>query len=148
MLQICLVVAAAFIAQGVLSAIQMKHFTNEFVKMRRKGKVACGRKSGGFRAGAIVMFLIDDHGIVQEAKKLEGVTFLARVKPMEGFGGRYVGDLTEADAEKTHKNLGKAIADAALTYRKFTAGEVIPEPPTPFEKVGNAIGALAGGRMH
>ncbi|MBR0396863.1 MAG: transcriptional regulator GutM [Eubacterium sp.] len=148
MLQICLVIIVAFIAQGLLSAIQMKHFTNEFLKMRRKGKVACGRKSGGFRAGAIVMFQIDDHGIVKEAKKLEGITFMARVKPMEGFEGRYIGDLTEADADKTHKNLGKAIADAALSYRKFTAGEIIPEPPTPFEKVGNAIGALAGGRMH
>ena len=148
MLRICLVIIVAFIAQGLLSAIQMKHFTNEFIKMRRKGKVACGRKSGGFRAGAIVMFQIDDHGIVQEAKKLEGITFMARVKPMEGFEGRYIGDLTGADADKTHKNLGKAIADAALSYRKFTAGETIPEPPTPFEKVGNAIGALAGGRMH
>lgn len=139
MLQLVIVIAIAFALQIVLSMAQMKHFANEFCKLRRLGKVACGRKAGGFHAGAIVMFLIDDDGIVKQAKKIEGITFLARVKDMKDFQGRDIRTLTENDVPKGHKNLGRAVADASLTFRKYTAGEVIPEPPSPFRKAGNAV---------
>ena len=62
MIKLALIVAAAFVLQILLSMQQMRHFSNEFVKLRRQGKVACGRKAGGFHAGAIVMFLLDDDG--------------------------------------------------------------------------------------
>lgn len=142
MLQVGIVIAIAFVLQGTFSCVQMKYFSNEFVKLRRKGRVACGRKSGGFHAGAIVMFQIDDDGIIQEARKMEGTTVLARVKPLPGFEGRNIRDLTEADGPRNHRNLCKAIADASLTYQKYTAGEVIPEPPSPFQKVGYALGSI------
>lgn len=142
MIQIVVVMGIAFLLQGILSSVQMKNLSDEFIKLRRRGKVAFGRQAGGFRAGAIVMFLVDDEGIIQEGKKLEGVTAFARVKPLEGFEGRYVGDLSEADGPKNHKNLGKAIQDAALTYRKYVAGETIPEPPSPFQRLGMSLGSL------
>lgn len=146
MLQIGLVIAAAFLLQGLLSCFQMKHFTNEFIKLRRQGKVACGRKSGGFHAGAIVMFQVDDNGVIQTARKMEGVTCLARVRNLPGFEGRNIRDLTEEDGPRHHRNLRKAIADASLSYRKFMAGETIPEPPTPFQKVGLALGSIGRAR--
>lgn len=133
MLELGLAVVGAFILQAVFSMIQMRHFSKEFVKLRRKGKVACGRQAGCFHAGAIVMFLIDDAGIIQEARKLEGVTFLARVKPMTGFAGKYVGNLTGEEVKTKNKNLRKAILDAALTYRKFISGEPITPPPSPLK---------------
>lgn len=139
MLTLIIAVGIAFFLQGILSFLQMRQFSDEFIKLRRKGKVACGRKSGGFHAGAIVMFRIDDEGIVQEAKVLEGVSVLARVKPLEGFQGRYVGELTEEDGPRNHRNLRKAIADAALTYRKYTAGELVDAPPSPAQKMGMAL---------
>ena len=142
MLSILIVVGIAFLLQGVLGFFQMRHLTNEFLKLRRKGKVAFGRKSGGFRAGAVVMFLIDEDGIIREGKKLEGTTAFARVKPLDGFEGRYIGSLTEEDGPAGHKNLRKAIADGALTYRKYTAGEIIEEAPTPLEKAGTAVTGL------
>ena len=82
------------------------------------------------------MFRIDEDGIIQEGKKLEGVTAFTRFKDLNGFEGRYIGDLTEEDGPKNHRNLRKAIADAALTYRKYQAGELVPETaaPTPLEK--------------
>lgn len=146
MLSILIVVGIAFLMQALLGFIQMRNLTDEFIKLRRKGKVAFGRKSGGFKAGAVVMFRIDEEGIVQEARKLEGTTAFARVKNMDGFEGRYLGDLTKEDAPKHHTNLGKAIEDAALTYRKYTAGEEIDNDPLPgpLEKAGNAIGSLLG----
>lgn len=139
MLKLGLVVIAAFVLQAALSMIQMKHFSNEFIRLRRQGKVACGRQAGGFHAGAIVMFQIDDDGMIRAARKLEGVTCLARVRPMEGFEGRYIGDLTGEEVSKTHRNLRKAVRDAVLSYRKFMAGEAIPEPPTPFQRAGRSI---------
>ena len=146
MLSILIVVGIAFLMQAILGFVQMRNLTDEFIKLRRKGKVAFGRKSGGFKAGAVVMFRIDEEGIVQEARKLEGTTAFARVKPLEGFEGRYIGSLNKEDGPKGHKNLCKAIEDAALTYRKYTAGEEIDNDPLPgpLEKAGNAIGSLLG----
>ena len=57
-MQVIIVAGIAFLLQGVLSTLQMKHLNDEFLTLRRRGKVAFGRKSGGFHAGAIVMFLI------------------------------------------------------------------------------------------
>ncbi|MCD8019435.1 MAG: transcriptional regulator GutM [Clostridiales bacterium] len=142
MLRIGIVIGIAFALQIVLSMLQMRHFTKEFVALRRRGKVACGRQAGGFHAGAIVMFLIDDSGIIQTARKLEGVTCFARVKELGGFEGKYVGSLTGEEIPKTHKNLRKAVADASLTYRKYTAGEEIVDPPSPFQRVGAAVGSM------
>ena len=129
MIKIALVIGLAFVIQFVLSSFQMKNFNNEFVRLRRKGKVAIGRKSGGFHAGAIVMFRIDEKGIIQESRKIEGTT----------FQGRYVGDLSVNDVGKSHKNLRKAVEDAALTYKKYMAGEEIAQPPSNFQKAGNVV---------
>ena len=125
----------------------MKHLSDAFIEMRRKGKVAFGRKSGGFHAGAVVMFRLDDDGIICEGKKLEGLTSFARVKPLTGFEGRYIGSLTAEDGPKNHRNLCKAIEDAALTYRKYTNGEIIEEP-TSFQKVQFAVRSLVQKRAN
>ena len=134
-----LVIAVAFIIQFIVSSFQMKNFANEFARMRRKGRVVVGRKSGGFHAGAIVMFLIDENGLIREGKKIEGTTFLAKVKEYPGFEGVYVRDLTKDMVPKSHKNLGKAVEDAANTYRLYTAGEEIPNPPSPFQRIGGVL---------
>lgn len=146
MIQLIIVAGIAFLLQGVLSTLQMKHLNDEFLALRRQGKVAIGRKSGGFHAGAIVMFLVDDDGIIREGKKLEGVTSFARVKPLEGFEGRQVGDLTEADGSRNHRNLCKAIEDAALNYRRIVGGEAVPEPPSPLHKAEPDLAGLDHGK--
>lgn len=133
MLELGLVILGAFMVQAALSMLQMKYFSKEFMKLRRQGRVACGRQAGGFRAGAIVMFQIDDDGIIRQARKMEGFTFLARVRPMEGFCGKYVGTLTGDEVDTKNKNLRRAVLDASLTYRKFVSGEPITPPPSPFQ---------------
>ncbi len=139
MFKVGLVIMAAFLVQAILSAFQMRHFSKEFISLRREGKVACGRQAGGFHAGAIAMFLIDENGIIKKARKLEGVTCFARVKAMDGFDGKYIGSLTGEEIPKSHKNLRKAVRDAALTYCKFMSGEEIIDPLSPFQKVENSI---------
>lgn len=139
MFQLGLLIVGMFVLQAVLSGLQMRHFSKEFVQLRRRGKVACGRKSGGFHAGAIVMFLIDEQGVIREGRQLCGMTCFARVKQLPGFEGKYVGGLTEADLPRYGKNLRTAIFDARDTYNKFISGEAIPEPPTPFQRAGRAL---------
>ena len=139
MVKIGLFVAAMFLLQAILSSIQISHFNKEFIKLRRRGKVACGRQSGGFHAGAIVLFLLDGNGIIQEGRMLMGVTCLARVKPLSGFDGKFVGSLTEGDLPKHGKNLRKAILDARDTYNKVMRGEIVPARPSPFQRVGQAL---------
>ena len=147
MLSLIIIIGIAFLMQGFFSFRQMKHLSDAFIEMRRKGKVAFGRKSGGFHAGAVVMFRLDDDGIICEGKKLEGLTSFARVKPLTGFEGRYIGSLTAEDGPKNHRNLCKAIEDAALTYRKYTNGEIIEEP-TSFQKVQFAVRSLVQKRAN
>ena len=139
MLQLGLLILAMFAIQAVLSVLQMRHFSKEFIKLRRQGKVACGRQAGGFHAGAIVMFLIDDSGVIQQGRMLFGVTCFARVRDLPGFEGKFVGGLTEEDLPRHGKNLRKAILDARNTYNKFMNGEVIPDPPSPFQRVGRTL---------
>lgn len=142
MFRLGLALAVVFVLQALLSSIQMKHFSNEFIKLRRQGRVACGRKSGGFHAGAIVMFLLDEEGYIRESRKLEGITCFARVKPLPGFTGKHIGSLGQADLPRCHKNLGKAILDASNTYNKFIAGEEIAQPPSPFQRAGNSLAGI------
>lgn len=137
MLRLAIVIAFAFLVQFVLSSFQMKNFNNEFVKLRKQGRVAIGRKAGGFLAGAIVMFQIDDNGIIQQSRKIEGTTFIARVKNYPGFEGKYVGNLSADDVARGHRNLKKAVENASSNYKAFLAGEEIPNPPSNFQKVGN-----------
>ena len=139
MVQLGLLTAAMFFLQAVLSSIQISHFNKEFIKLRRRGKVACGRQSGGFHAGAIVMFLLDESGIIQEGRMMMGVTVLARAKPLPGFEGKFVGGLTEADLPKHGKNLRKAILDARDTYNKVMNGEIVPDRPSPFQRAGQIL---------
>lgn len=142
--QIGLAIFGAFVLQAVLSVVQMKHFSKEFMKLRRQGRVACGRKAGGFHAGAIVMFLLDAEGYIRTARKMEGVTVLARVRPLEGFEGKHIADLTGEEIPKGHRNLRSAVLDASLTYKKYVAGEEIIQPLTPFQKLRVAAMAMLG----
>ena len=139
MLKLGLFVAAMFVIQGLLSAVQMKHFAKEFAAMRRRGRKACGRQAGGFHAGAIVLFLLDENGVIREGKKMVGVTCFARVKPFPGFEGKPLAALDESDLPRYGKNLRRAILDARNTYQLFISGEAIPEPPTPFQRAGRAL---------
>ena len=103
------------------------------------GSADGGRQAGGFHAGAIVMFLIDESGVIQEGRKLFGVTCFARVTALPGFEGKHVGGLTEEDLPKHGRNLRRAILDARNSYNKFISGEEIPQPPSPFQRVGRTL---------
>ena len=49
MLAVILVIVVAMAAQFALTYCQMRDFSREFAKLKRRGRVAVGRKSGGFQ---------------------------------------------------------------------------------------------------
>ncbi len=84
----------AWLLQSFFSFKQSQAFGKLFVELRRKGRVAMGRFKGGLVQGVIVLFAIDDDGIILEGHKLQGVTVGARFKRFDLYDGQ---DLHEID---------------------------------------------------
>lgn len=57
-------IGLSWVAQSALSFKQAKAFSTLFVDMRRRGRVAMGKFRGGIVQGAIVMFGLDDDGVI------------------------------------------------------------------------------------
>ena len=62
--------ASAYVLQAVISWKQLKHFNQTYSELRRKGKVAIGKRPGKIRSGTIFMLAIDDHDQVLEGLHL------------------------------------------------------------------------------
>lgn len=121
---------AAWVLQSFLSFKQTQSFTKVFVAMRRRSRVAMGRFKGGIVQGAIVLFGIDDDGVIQEGRKLNGTTVLARFRPFDLFDGENLADIEPERAARHGKQVVAAIANARENYRIITSGGHAPEPPS------------------
>ena len=97
-----------------LGYLQLKDFNKNYIELKRKGRVAIGRKKGRISSGTIVLILINDDGVIVETRKMQGVTVLARVKSFEGLVGKSLEYLTVYN-----KLLKKAILDAVKQYITF-----------------------------
>lgn len=111
----------------IFGLLQIKDFNNNYIELRKLGKVAIGRKKGRLSSGTIVLIRIKDDGLIVEARKMQGVTVVARVKSFKGLEGRYIGEITENDLKNFNKPLKKAILDAVKNYTKFKMEEVSKE---------------------
>lgn len=74
---IAVAMLAAFCLQFFIQMVQMKSFINFISKLQKKGRVAIGKAKGGFHAGAIVMFAIDQDGVIIDGCFMRGFTMLA-----------------------------------------------------------------------
>ncbi len=130
---------AAWLLQSFFSFKQSQAFGKLFVELRRKGRVAMGRFKGGLVQGAIVLFAIDDDGIILEGHKLQGVTVAARFKRFDLYDGQ---DLHEIDPMRSKRHGGplrKAVENARDNLRIVTAGGHPPEPPTAMARLLNRL---------
>lgn len=134
---------AAFILQYALAMLQMKSFTIHYKRLRRLGKVAIGKKKGGFMAGAIAMLAVDNNGIILEASYLSGVTVLSRFKELDGFEGKNIVKLVEEDTLKYPKQVRKAILEASSNYITIMDGGEIKEPESPLSRLSGSVKKLA-----
>lgn len=131
----------AFLIQYIFTFAQMKSFTAHYSKLRKRGRVAIGKIKGGFRAGCIAMFAIDQDGIILEGRYMQGITVFARVKELKGFEGKDVGILTEADCKNLAKPLIKAVLETSSNYNVIMGGGKVVEPPSPLQRLGNIFTA-------
>lgn len=132
---IMLFIAGAFVVQMGLGFFQIKHFSKAYADLRRLGKVAIGKKPGKIRSGTIVMFAVANSGRILKAKKMQGVTVMAKVKDLQGFEDKNIRHLKEEDYAHCNKLLRLAIQDAVHNYKVIMSGGVIPEKDSFFKRM-------------
>ena len=76
----------------------MKDFNLNFRDLRRMGRFVI--EKGGFVAGSIAIFSIDDNGIILKLMCLSGITVLARFKE---FNGVDIATITEEQVKSYSK---------------------------------------------
>ena len=103
-----------WILQTILAVRQFNRFNRHIKELRKSGKVAIGKAKGKLRAGAIVMFLIDDNLKIVKGEIMNGFTSLARIKEFNNFNDV---NLLDLDADMC-KGLNKQIAEAVMATRK------------------------------
>lgn len=127
--------AVAYFIQLVFTLIQMKNFNMNFKKLRSLGRVSIGKKKGGFLAGSISMFAINDNGIILGGVCMSGVTVLARFKEINQLNGMNISSICEDDLKYYTCSVRKSIIDAANNYNKITNGHEFEEVKVPFKKL-------------
>ncbi|GCD81426.1 sorbitol operon activator protein [Parageobacillus thermoglucosidasius] len=124
---IMLLMAAAFMIQLALGYFQIRNFTKTYIELRRKGKVAIGRRPGKFRAGTIVLFAVNNKGDILDAKKMQGVTVFAKFKKLKGFENKNILSINDNDLNNFNKLVRIAVKDAIHNYKAIMNGGEIPE---------------------
>ena len=71
---IAVAMLTAFILQFLFQMVQMRSFNKYYTRLRKMGRVAIGKAKGGFHAGAIVMFAIDQDGVILKGCFMRGFT--------------------------------------------------------------------------
>ena len=114
--------------------------------MRKKGRVAIGRRAGKIKAGTIVMFAVDQSGKVLDARRMQGVTVAARFKTMPDYIGQDIHyfDTYNPLIRKENKLLQIAIEDAREVFLRTEAGNYEDVPKfAPVLNVGNQLKLLS-----
>lgn len=128
----------AYFLQIVFGMKQIKHFNQTYQALRKQGKVAIGRRAGKVQAGTIMMFALNDEGIIIDGVKMQGVTVLARFKGLPAFKGVQIMALNQNHplVVKENKLTQKTILNAQEIYRRVKQGEMIEEPVSPVKNIG------------
>ncbi|MBV6684729.1 transcriptional regulator [Rossellomorea marisflavi] len=122
LIYLIVLIGAAWLIQSILGFVQIKHFNQKYAEMKALGRVAIGKRTGKFRAGTVVMFTIDKKNKILKAAKMQGVTVFSKVKPLDGFEGKYLLKISQQDLEKHNKLTRLAIQDALRSYDIIASG--------------------------
>ncbi|MBE6476852.1 MAG: transcriptional regulator [Propionibacteriaceae bacterium] len=133
----------AYLGQMYFATVQMKDFSTSYGALRRRGKVAIGKRKNALSAGAIAMLLLDEDGMIIDAKAMSGLTVLARFKPLSQVTGQHIADLDPASLRRCPKGLRLAVENAQSNWVTVQNGGVPEEPLTP---LGRLLKKLPGPR--
>lgn len=130
MVTFCALAVSSYLLQIFLGLKQIKDFNSVFVELRRKGKVAIGRRSGKIQSGTVVMFAVDDNAKIVDARMMQGVTVLAKFKELPQYIGQ---DLHYIDkynplVRQENKLTQIAMENAREVYLRVEMGNYQEEP--------------------
>lgn len=130
----------AWLIQMVLGWRQMKAFSDNFVAMRKDGRVAMGKFKGALVSGAIVMFVLDDDNRIKYGRRLRGVTVLAGFRDYNKFDGLLMDQIDPQIARPDGRSLMKAVLHAKNNFELVSKGKEAVEAPTPLGRLIAAPG--------
>jgi DNA-binding transcriptional regulator of glucitol operon len=136
--------ALVYVTNVVLALMQSKNYTTAYTTLRRRGRVAIGKKKGLLTTGAIVMFLLDGNGAIVEGTRLTGVTVLARFRPFPEFDGLHLAELAAANDRRFTRSVRLAVENARDNYLCWVGGQTPPEPGGPLSQIADGVRRLAG----
>ncbi|RLP10042.1 transcriptional regulator GutM [Propionibacterium australiense] len=131
----------AYLGQMYFSTVQMKDFSTSYAALRRRGKVAIGKRRNALSAGAIAMLLLDEDGTIVDARVMSGLTVLARFKPLAQITGQHIADLDPGSLRRCPKGLRLAVENAQSNWVTVQNGGVPAEPLSP---LGRLLARLPG----
>lgn len=119
----------AYLLQSFLTFRQIKEFNRNFQTLRKRGKVVTGKKGGRLIAGTVILFLIDDEGVIIEGAIMQGISVFAKFKPFLDYNGQQLMALNRdhASVKAVHRFTALAIENARELYIRFLTG-TIDEP--------------------
>ncbi|CAI3456944.1 transcriptional regulator [Enterococcus cecorum] len=132
-------VLGAYVLQVIFTLKQMKHFNEVYQALRKKGKVAIGKRAGKIKAGTIVMFSVNPDGTIIDARKMQGVTILAKFKALPNYVGQDIHYLDKYNPVFRNENklTQEAILNAREIYVRVEAGNYHEEKPvSPLSMLG------------
>ena len=128
---------ASYLAQVVFSFFQLRDFSRTYGSFRRRGKVAIGKRKNALSAGSIALFLVNDEGTIQDASSLSGLTVLARFKPLAGFNGLDIAQVTEGPLARLPRGLRLAVLNARDNWLTVQNGRTPQDPPGPLTRLSS-----------
>lgn len=136
--------AIVYVTNMVLALMQSKNYTTSYTALRRRGRVAIGKKKGLLTTGAIAMFLLDEEGRIIEGTRLTGITVLARFRPFREFDGLRITEIDPGRDRRFTRSVRLAVENARDNYLYWSTGQTPPEPPGPFGQLADALRRATG----
>lgn len=135
----------AYIIQTLFGLKQIKNFNAVYGRMRRKGKVAIGRRPGKIASGTLLLFAVDADGEINEAEMMQGTSILARFKPRPQFVGLNIHELAKEHPVllKENKLTRQAALNAQKVYLEVEKGNYKEsQPVSPIMNAGLQLSML------
>ncbi|AOH46343.1 transcriptional regulator [Propionibacterium sp. NM47_B9-13] len=123
-----------YAANTALATQQMKQFSASYSTLRSRGKVAIGKQKNAFTSGSIVILLIDEEGIIQDGRKITGITVFSSFHQFTDLNGMTLANVNPATIRGA-RSFRNAVGNAKNNYLTIISGGVPVEPLTPLMKL-------------
>jgi len=123
MLWFVLLAVGMWMLQGLFGFWQLRHFNQQFNRLRKEGRVVVGKSKGRFLAGVVLMFCLDKDCKIIKGEKMEGISIFARMKPFHSCNNLNLLEMEEEKISALGRATSKAVMNAIENYRAFMAQE-------------------------